>query len=291
MRMFRPMAVLLMWEAYPPAILAAVGFHAALLYFIIGNGVLAESYVNLDQPAYTPASLVDVNPQKLRKLEQLELKRQTDEKAVQRRRDEAAAAERAQEAQRVKDQEAAARAQTVKQERERTEKLDREAEARREEQEQARSRDREREQARENERLALERAREAEEARQATALREAEAQRQAQAQRQAEQAAADDQNVNAYMTIIRDALASNWSVPPSARNGMLVVLELKLVPTGEIVDYYIGLSSGDDAFDRSALQAIGRVQRFPELQDMPNRLFETQFRTLTIRFRPEDLLR
>lgn len=295
MKMYRPMAVLLMFEAYPPAILAAVVLHAALIYLIIDKGVLADKYVDLDKPVYIPATIVDVNPQKLRKLEQLELQRQSDLKTTQRRKEEAAAAERAQEALRVKERETAEKAEAARQERIVAEKRNKEEAAAKElEQARIRERDREkeRERQRENERLAQEHAlREAEEARQATALREAEAQRQAQAQQQADQAASDNQNVSAYMAVIHDALARNWSVPPSARNGMLVVLELKLVPTGEVIDYYIGLSSGDAAFDRSALQAVGRVQRFPELQDMPNRIFETNFRTLTIRFRPEDLLR
>ena len=48
-------------------------------------------------------------------------------------------------------------------------------------------------------------------------------------------------------------------------------------------------SSGNPAFDRSAEQAVRKVDRF----DVPkeSRLFEKSFRRFTLLFKPEDLLR
>ena len=72
---------------------------------------------------------------------------------------------------------------------------------------------------------------------------------------------------------------------------MTAVVQLQIVPTGEVVGAIIVESSGNAAFDRSALQAVERVERFPELQDLQIGVFERNFRTFSLLFRPEDLLR
>ena len=48
-------------------------------------------------------------------------------------------------------------------------------------------------------------------------------------------------------------------------------------------------SSGNAAFDRSAENAVRKVTRFDVPRD--NRLFEKHFRSFTLLFKPEDLLR
>ena len=65
-------------------------------------------------------------------------------------------------------------------------------------------------------------------------------------------------------------------------------LRLQLVPTGRVVNVNIIRSSGDDAFDRSAVQAVKRVESFPEIKQMSAELFERQFRQFTMTFSPED---
>ena len=63
-----------------------------------------------------------------------------------------------------------------------------------------------------------------------------------------------------------------------------------MVPTGDILDVQLVQSSGDYAFDRAAETAIYRVGRFQELQGMPINMFNENFRSLLLTFRPEDLL-
>ena len=48
-------------------------------------------------------------------------------------------------------------------------------------------------------------------------------------------------------------------------------------------------SSGNSAFDRSAINAVEKAGSFPELQKLPNREFEKTFRRFRLLFRPEDL--
>jgi TonB family protein len=92
-----------------------------------------------------------------------------------------------------------------------------------------------------------------------------------------------------FQALIQQAVIGYWSRPPSARNGMEAVLQLQLIPTGEVVSVTILRSSGNEAFDRSAVNAVEKAGAFPELQKLPSGEFERNFRRLTMVFRPEDL--
>jgi colicin import membrane protein len=102
------------------------------------------------------------------------------------------------------------------------------------------------------------------------------------------QAVTNDEQILAYIGQVQRDIVSRWSRPPSARNGMQAVLRVRLVPTGEVVDVGVEQSSGNEAFDRSALLAVERSARFQVPSD-PS-LFEKNFRSFTVLFRPEDLL-
>lgn len=88
---------------------------------------------------------------------------------------------------------------------------------------------------------------------------------------------------------IQAAVINRWTRPPSARNGMVSVLSIQLVPTGEVVGVSVLQSSGNTAFDRSAITAVDRVGRFPEVATLDNRTFESNFRRFQLIFKPEDL--
>ena len=89
--------------------------------------------------------------------------------------------------------------------------------------------------------------------------------------------------------IIQQAVVGRWARPPSARNGMVAVLEIALVPTGDVVGVAVLRSSGDNAFDRSAINAVERAGRFPEVSQVERALFERDFRRFQLIFRPDDL--
>ena len=84
-------------------------------------------------------------------------------------------------------------------------------------------------------------------------------------------------------------ISQNWRRPPSARNGMEVLLQINLVPTGEVVGIAIMSSSGSSPFDSSAVAAIERIRQFPEVATLSIKDFEKYFRQYKIRLRPEDL--
>ena len=93
----------------------------------------------------------------------------------------------------------------------------------------------------------------------------------------------------AYTDSIRAAIEDNWSRPPSARRDMEVVLRLQLIPTGEVVSVSVVKSSGNEAFDTSAINAVKKAERFPEVGDASPQVFERHLRSFQLVFRPEDL--
>ena len=70
---------------------------------------------------------------------------------------------------------------------------------------------------------------------------------------------------------------------------MEVLLIISLVPTGEVVGISVSSSSGSTAVDRSAIAAVERVARFPEVTVLSISDFERYFRRFPLRFKPEDL--
>lgn len=112
------------------------------------------------------------------------------------------------------------------------------------------------------------------------------------AEQAARAAAQGQQMVATYESYIRDRISSNWNRPPSARRDMEVQLRIRLVPTGQVMGVSVVRSSGDAAFDQSAVNAVEQAGRFERLQELARKdplLFERTFRTLTLTFRAEDL--
>lgn len=99
----------------------------------------------------------------------------------------------------------------------------------------------------------------------------------------------EEQAAQTYAQGIYQMIVTNWSRPPSARNGMQTKLLVELVPTGDVVNVTIVSSSGNEAFDRSAEQAVRKVGKFDVPKD--SKLFEKYFRRFPVLFNPEDLLR
>jgi colicin import membrane protein len=175
----------------------------------------------------------------------------------------------------------------------------RQAQVQREREEQERQRQIE-EQRRREEAQRREQERQAEEQRQ----REIEQQRQQQAAEQRAQeefqralmeeesyqaAMVEQELVDAVGYEIQRAVELNWSRPPSARRGMQAILRVSLVPTGGLTSVDIVESSGDSAFDRSAMQATQKAAPFDAVTELEPAVFERNFRTFQFRFNPQDL--
>ena len=94
------------------------------------------------------------------------------------------------------------------------------------------------------------------------------------------------EEISFFSNLIRDQVIMNWKQPSSAQKGMTVEILITLVPTGEIIQVNLTKSSGNQAFDNSALNAVQKVSKFENL-DMGRKLFDNHFRKFTLEFKPE----
>ena len=89
-----------------------------------------------------------------------------------------------------------------------------------------------------------------------------------------------------HQDIIRAQVAAAWRYPPNVTPEMEVEVRLTMVPTGEVISATVTKSSGHQALDRSVEQAIMKASPLSVPDDI--RVFEKNFRTLTMKFRPEN---
>jgi len=87
--------------------------------------------------------------------------------------------------------------------------------------------------------------------------------------------------------MIQDQIREVWK-KPLITEGLVVEIELKLLPTGEILDSNVIKTSGNKNFDLSALSAITRVGKFVNIS-MPSKLFNKNFRKFTLVFSADNL--
>ena len=292
-----------------PTVLA-LGVHALVLV-LLGTHWIDHAEPQRMVPRHIEAQMVDLTALAEREAERARVANEQAQQAEQarkaeRRRQEQAAAEQ-------RKQELAKR----KAEADAKRKAQQEAERKRQ-QEQARKQAAEKQ--RKAELAAKQRAQAAEKQRQADALarkQAADAQRKAEAaaraaaerKRQQQQAEADLQQalqreqqartaaaqrasqvvVGDIQSYIQALLQDSWRIPSTARNGMEAVVAIHFLPSGEVDQAYIDTSSGNAAFDNSAVRAVYRVQRFPRVAEIDPILFERRLRKLLVKFRPEGL--
>ena len=271
---------LVIYNGYPLSIVVAVAFHSfvlALLIWLQSN--TSTDSLELVQPTIIRALMIDENPQvrNERILERQRLERLEQQRIAREERQRQQEEEAARQAELERQREAAERERQALLEREELERLRQLELARQREREQEIEEQRQRDLA-EAERRRLEEA--AERRRQQEAADAA-----------AAQAARNEfELVQSATAIIQGAVQQVWNRPPSARNGMRAILQISMLPTGELLDARITESSGDPAFDRSAENAVYSAAPFTELQSLPINVFNANFRTLSLIFQPEDLL-
>ncbi|MCH2344056.1 MAG: cell envelope integrity protein TolA [Pseudomonadales bacterium] len=268
---------LVIYNGYPISIAAAVAFHVMILVLLVWvqSNNRMDSF-ELVQPTIVKALFIDENPQ-VRNQQILE--RQRVERIEQQRI--------LREEEQFREQEEVERQRQVQEQREREQTVLRDQEELERQRAQEAQQERERQ-----ERTRVEQQRELVEAERLRQEEEVERQRQAEevAVIAAEAARTEFELVQSATALIQQALQQVWNRPPSARNGMRAILRIRMLPTGELLEASITQSSGDSAFDRSAENAVYSASPFAELQNLPINVFNTNFRTLTLIFEPEDLL-
>ena len=267
---------LIIYNGYPLSIVAAVLLHSLILVFLIWlqSSSTLES-LELVQPTIIKALTIDENPQTRNKriierqrIEELERENQSRLQQEQELEQEAEGDRLEQQA----EERSAALRERAELERQRELEKQREEERERQELQNRQERD-----------LAQEEFRRQNEANRNRELAE-------NAAAEAAAARTELELVQSATAIIQQAVQQVWNRPPSARNGMRAILQIRMLPTGELLDVRITETSGDPAFDRASENAIYSAAPFIELADLPINIFNTNFRTLSLIFQPEDLL-
>ncbi|WP_333982999.1 cell envelope integrity protein TolA [Ectopseudomonas khazarica] len=88
--------------------------------------------------------------------------------------------------------------------------------------------------------------------------------------------------------LIIKLITENWQRPMSARRGMSVELLIQMLPDGTVTNASVSRSSGDAAFDSSAVAAVRNVGRIPEMQQLDRATFDRLYRQRRVIFKPED---
>lgn len=281
---------IVIYNGYPLSVIVAVGIHITLLVALLYLQSEGESEVMEIVPATVIKSLfIDENPQvtnqknrerqRLERIEQQRIAREQEQRREQQEADAAAA--------RQAEEQAAARAEELAQERARQQAALREREEVERQLAEQQLRERTQQQERQRE-LDAEEARRQQEARD-RAIDQARREEQA-AAAAAEAARTEFELIQSATGLIQQVVQENWSRPPSARNGMRTILQISMFPTGEVTDVTITQSSNDPAFDRAAETAVFRAAPFSELQSLPIKIFNENFRSFSLTFQPEDLL-
>ena len=264
---------LIIYNGYPLSIVVAVSFHSLILAFLIWlQSTSSAESLEIVQPTIIKALFIDENPQvrnqriieqqRIREIEREEQRRVQQERELE------------QEADRQRQEEEQQRAALLEREElERQLRLEQQKELERERREQEDREERE---------LAARQQQEAERRREIAERASEEA--------AAEAARTEFELVQSATAIIQQAVQQVWNRPPSARNGMRAILQIQMLPTGELLDARITQSSGDPAFDRASENAVYSAAPFTELRDLPINIFNANFRTLSLIFQPEDLL-
>jgi colicin import membrane protein len=94
--------------------------------------------------------------------------------------------------------------------------------------------------------------------------------------------------VNSIDDLIIGRVVESWARPPSARNGMVVVLQVEMVQDGTMRSVNVAKSSGDAAYDNSVVAAVKSIGRLSEMQELKPSDFQP-YRSFKLTFTPEDL--
>ncbi len=86
--------------------------------------------------------------------------------------------------------------------------------------------------------------------------------------------------LRAYYNRLWDHVKEHWAVPPGVQGrGLTVIVSVVMDRSGRLLDTTVEESSGSEAFDRSALQALERAQPLPPVPEaVPGETLDIGFR-------------
>ncbi len=265
---------------YSSGLVVSALLHGLLVALMVVGWTPPEEPRKASRPSYIEAQLLQMEPAVT------EPQSKAEEKAPQPEPEPRPEPEPEPESESVQQQQQREKEQKAEAERRRAEQKRREEQARREKERRERER-----------REELERRKRLEEQAEAERQRRQKEQEQALARELAQEAEyleaveaeANAEQIGTYKGYMAGLIAANWSRPPSATRDMKVELEVLLGAAGRVNGVRVIESSGNQAFDRSAEQAVFKVKQFSRLQEMESALYQEHFRRVRLVFKPEDL--
>lgn len=91
---------------------------------------------------------------------------------------------------------------------------------------------------------------------------------------------------NLIIGLVRQA----WRQPPSS-SGLSVEVAMRMLPDGTVTSASLARSSGNPAFDDSAVAAVRNLGRIPEIQQLDRATFDQMYRQRRLILRADDLAR
>lgn len=69
--------------------------------------------------------------------------------------------------------------------------------------------------------------------------------------------------INQYRAMIEAKVRQNWIIPASAKEGMSCEIQVRLIPSGDVIQVQLTKTSGDSTFDRSVENAVHKASPLP----------------------------
>lgn len=92
--------------------------------------------------------------------------------------------------------------------------------------------------------------------------------------------------IGEFQLAINRKIKANWRRPAAVSGKLVTELRITLLPGGEVASVVVVKSSGSEAFDASAKDAVSRANPLPVPGDPA--LFREQFKVLLLKFKPEE---
>ena len=282
-----------MWQAVrenPRAVMYAVLMHVGLLLLLVFSLDWTPDAVKPGTNKPIQAELVDMT-----RVREMEAQKKAEQQRIEdQKRKQQQEKQRQAEAQRNKkaDQEKqrkleAQRKKKAEQEKQRKAETERKKKAEQEQQRQAEAERKQQAEQEKQRKAEAERKKKAEQEKQrkAEALRQQQAEKALQAQLAEEAALARAESaLSQFIPYIQQKVQNSWRRPAGSPPGLSCVIQVKLIPGGEVVSAKVVQGSGDTLFDRSVETAVLKASPLP-LPDDPA-MFK-YFREINFRFVPD----
>ena len=96
----------------------------------------------------------------------------------------------------------------------------------------------------------------------------------------------DQNKIDMFSSLIISNIQNAWRKPINVQEGLICDMRLTINKNGRIIKVNLIKSSGNIRFDNSALKAVERVETFNFFDRIPQKLYQSDFKNILIKFNP-----